>query len=187
MSLPKPQSRLLDAAWHVPGHGEVRVHAPELERLLEIDRDWPLARDADREHVNWKWLGNMKKHRDGMVVTVGGATAAAWCGKYDRAIALDWRHWYRLDYLEVAESFAGLGAFVLVLIAARATELGATGIVGNAFNEASLLAFYKRGGADLECVRGWSCPRKMVPFCVRDDGFEQLRVIDQSLRVEGQR
>lgn len=182
-SLPQPKSELFKRIWNVPGHGKVRLIAPNLAMLLAVDADWPRHRDPEKEHIRWQWLSIMKKHDDGFLVTVNDQLAAAWCGLHARPIALNSGLWYRLDYIERTATYSNLGLFVFMLIAARADELGAAGILGSAFNDAELLAYYQRAGAELGDVPGWNCHRKMVPFCFRGEAMANLRDHEAGLRL----
>jgi hypothetical protein len=104
---------------------------------------------------------------------------ALWSSSKKKPIRLPEGIFYRLDYLEVSPPSRGgvVGTFTLAVIAARATELNATGIVLAAFPIKGLSDAYERAGAVGRCPQGWNCPANLLPFIFEAAALARLKAL----------
>lgn len=153
-----------------------------------IDAAWPGQRPPEDHHHVWRWATLLGECRDSFTLVTEGAgePAAVYGSRHATPLNLASRLFYRMDYFEVAPKLRGTGVGVLMLgvMALRAREAGAVGIVGAAFNVPKLLAFYRAAGAVLECPRGWNAPPGVVAFHIDESALTRLEAIVHAQRDE---
>jgi len=175
-------SALLGRRWSVPGVGSISLRHVTQAHLSEIDALWPQSRRADDWHHSWRWKDILKRRPESFVVTaVDGAVAGIWCSAKKRPIRLPAGSFYRPDYMEVAPArrTSGLGVFLFALIAARALELNADGVVLGTWPV--LRAFYRGLGGTEGKPQGWNLERDLVPFFFDSSRLKGLRAELQNL------
>jgi GNAT superfamily N-acetyltransferase len=133
----------------------VAVRAATFNDCAAIDDAWPSSRRPADVHHAWRWADIWKSLKDCLVLE-GDRPVAIWGSTVRRPLKLAGATYYRLDYLEIAPAHRGkiLGAFLIAVIASRALELGATGIVLTAFPVPGLVEFYEGTGAVRGAPRG---------------------------------
>lgn len=154
--MPPIPTKLSRSRWDVTGVGTVTVRAATYNHYVEIDGAWPpLRRPADVHHT-WRWVDISRSLKDCMAIMEGDHPVAIWGSTMGRPLKLAGTTYYRLDFLEIAPYHRGeiLGAFLIAIIAARALEVGASGIVLTAFAVPGLVEFYEGMGAVRGCPRG---------------------------------
>lgn len=163
MSHPPP-SFLLRKRWILRGPGTLSLVQPTLEQLADIDERWPPLRRETDWHTSWRWQTLARGKREAFALVSADDLLAIWCSAKSRPIQLEGQRYYRPDYLEAAPAFRGkeVGAFTVLLIAARALELGATGIVLGTWP--FLRDFYAALGGVQRLPRGWNLPANLIPF-----------------------
>lgn len=122
-----------------------------------------------------------------MVVGTAGPVAI-WASSASKPIKLAGLSHYRLDYLEIDPRHRGqiLGAFVISLVACRALELGAVGVVLAAFPIPGLVEFYEAVGAARGVPRGWNHPKELVALSFELPVLERLKDLADGLIEENQ-
>lgn len=95
---------------------------------------------------------------------------------------------YRLDYLE-ADPFhrrrdGVVSALLLGLVAGRALERGAAGVLLTAFPVDGLRQFYVSAGAAEGKPKGWNAPKSLLSFVFRSAALEHLKEVTDGLLVE---
>jgi len=171
----------------VPGLGRVRVVDPSRQHLDEIDAEWPPVRRPTDWHREWRW----KDIVAGMVevfavIGPGDKVIGIWRSAKHKPIRLPDGLFYRPDYLEVAPVARGqeAGVFLFLLIAARALELGAQGIVLGTWEV--LRNFYREMGGVEGKPRGWNVEANLVPFVFDTETLEGLREALERMEDHGQ-
>ena len=175
--MPPAPTKLSQMRWDVPGVGAVTVRAATFNDCAAIDVAWPPSRrPADVHHV-WRWADIWKSLKDCLVVVEGARPVAIWGSTVGRPLKLTGTTCYRLDYLEIAPAHRGqiLGAFLTTIIASRALELGATGIVLTTFPVPGLVEFYEGMGAVRGAPRGWSYPKELVALTFELPALRRLK------------
>jgi GNAT superfamily N-acetyltransferase len=108
-----------------------------------------------------------------------GAPVAIWLSKKRKPIQLGGRLYYRLDNIEVHPAHRGarvgrvLGVLLMGVIAQRALEVGASGIVLVTWE--SHISFYGRLGGRQEAPRGWTVAADLVPFVFDEVALTRLK------------
>jgi hypothetical protein len=180
-------SVLLARAWNVPGVGRVRLVHPTDQHLSAIDAEWPPGRRPTDWHRAWRW----KKITSGKVevfAVLGPAEQllGIWCSAKHKPIRLPDGLFYRPDYLEVAPGQRGqaMGVFLFLLIATRALEVGARGIV---FGTWDILRVFYRGLGGVEGKpRGWTIETNLIPFVFETHTLEGLREALERMEAHGE-
>ncbi|MBP9204906.1 MAG: hypothetical protein KBG28_13125 [Kofleriaceae bacterium] len=125
--------------------------------------------------------------REAFVVRADQAPIAIWASKVGSPIALAGRRYYRLDYLEVDPARRGDGqtsTLLLGLIAKRAEEHGASGVVLAAFSIDRLLQAYEYLGAERGAPPGWNHPPQLVPLTFNAAALHRLRELIDDLQED---
>ncbi len=188
--MPRPRrllSALLARAWNVPGIGRVRVLDLTSSHLEEIDAEWPAARKPTDWHLSWRWA-EITSGKVEVFVAVGpdDKVRGIWCSAKHKPITLPDGTFYRTDYLEVAPNARGqeMGVFMFLLIATRALELGATGVVLGTWEV--LRGFYGQLGGAETTPRGWNLEPNLIPFVFDSETLEGLREALARMEDHGQ-
>lgn len=169
-------TKLVYGRWQVPTLGGVRVVRATPDVCEEIDAAWPPLRLDSDGHRDWRWGEIVATLRDAFVL-VGTHPVAIWGSTKAEPIRLPSGRYYRLDFIEARPDQRGkgsVGLFAMALVAVRAMELGASGVVLAAFDMPQLLAFYERLGATRRIPTGWTVPKNLVPFVLDADALERL-------------
>jgi hypothetical protein len=122
-----------------------------------IDTTWPALRPKHHQGIHWKWADILKKHPEKLaLIDRTSRIVALWASRKHRPLRLAEGNCYRLDYFEIHPELRGgeLGVFSLSLIAARAIELGCSGMVLGSLPGAA--QFYKNLGGEQRRVDGWT-------------------------------
>ena len=157
---------------------------PGESAIAVADAEWPPLRGEGDWHHSWRWrdiLGG--KTERFAVVGESEAPLGFWCSAKASPISLPEGRFYRPDHQEIDPRLRGgtLGAFMITLLATRAVELGADGIVLFTFPAPGLLAFYLRNGATQRAPQGWNVPRGLVPFTYDRTVLLQLKEMADGL------
>ena len=161
--------------WNFPGVGLVRLAVPDDSVLARIDESWPAMRSASSESQWWSWRKIMDSARDRFVLRdTDGGPLALWSSVKSSPLRLPGGRFYRLDYLEVSPRSrkVRLGAFMMTLVARRAAEIGAGGVVFGALPEAA--PFYETIGFQEGSVAGWRAERGLLPYHLEGEALERL-------------
>jgi len=146
--------------------------------LRAIDASWPPLRDAGDLHHAWRWEEISAPMRETFVVLLDEDPIGVWCSKVGSPLDLATGRFYRLDFVELKPSLRGDGstsAMVFGLIAERAVEHGAGGVVLSAFRVDKLVAAYRRLGAVEGAPPGWNYPNLLVPLTFDHAAVQLLR------------
>lgn len=159
-------SRLLGTRWSLGARGDVRLTIASWPILMHIDREWPPARPTDALHRDWRWTDWVRDERSEerfALLDEEDQPQFIWCGPR-RLLRLAGGPFYRPDRLEVAPAStrSGIGTLGMAVVATRAVELGATGMVLKATREAA--PFYRGLGGVAGEVVGWSHSPNLVEF-----------------------
>ncbi len=168
-------SSLLGRTWTLPGSGRLRVVIPTDRHVGEIDLEWPSDRRPTDWHHAWRWKDlTAGKVEVFALVDADDKATGIWCSAKHRPIRLPDGLFYRPDYLEVSPAGRGqeLGVFLFLLIAARALELGADGVVLGTWE--ILRDFYRGLGGMERKPRGWNLEPNLVPFTFDRETLEGL-------------
>jgi hypothetical protein len=142
----------------VGGFGIVRLLHPSQEQLAAIDERWPAQRAEADWSRSWLWTDLARDKAEVFAVSDDRhRLLSIWCSNKSKPIRLQGTGYYRPDYLEVAPDARGktMGAFTFSLMAARALELGASGIVLGTWP--FLREFYAGLGGIERLPRGGTC------------------------------
>jgi len=183
---PKPSS-LSGKTWRVPDLGKVRVATASRRALEDLDRRWGAMRRPEDVHLAWRWTEIVPDMREAFIVYAEDAPIGIWASKSGSPLALEGAAYYRLDYLEIDPARRGDGAtspLLFALIAKRAAEHRASGIVLAAFNVEGLIETYVALGAELGCPRGWNHPPELVPLTFRQVALDELRALIDALQED---
>jgi hypothetical protein len=175
--LPQPLStKLTKKRWSISSVAEVGVRLLLVEHAAEADRAWPATRKTEDWHVTWKWrqLVSGKPEAFAVVDLATDRVTALWCTAQRRPAKLRDGLFYRPDFLEVAPPLRGgdMGVFLFQLIAARALEVGANGIMLATWPP--LRAFYAGLGGTEGPPHGWRPPANLIPFTFASDALGDL-------------
>lgn len=186
--MPPAPTKLTLLRWDVPSVGAVIVRAATFNDCAAIDDAWPSSRRPADVHHAWRWVDISKSLKDCFVVAEGDRPVAIWGSTVSRPLKLAGTTYYRLDYLEIAPAHRGeiLGAFLTAVIASRALELGAAGIVLTAFPVPGLVEFYEGVGAVRGSPRGWSHPKELVALTFELSALRRLKELADALLEEKQ-
>jgi GNAT superfamily N-acetyltransferase len=116
----------------LPRFGRVSAVHPANAHIKRIDEDWPPKRRETDWHHAWRWKDLTATRPECFaVVTAEDELLGIWCSAKAAPISLPEGRFYRPDFLEVSPDARGgdIGAFLFLVITARALELGARGIV----------------------------------------------------------
>lgn len=169
-------SRLVGQRWHVQALGEVRVERATPLHCADIETEWEPLRAEDDRDLAWRWTKIGPTLRDGFVL-IGAHPLSIWGSTKEEPIRLPGGRYYRLDFLEARPDHRGLrvvGLFTMALVAVRALEQDADGVVLASFDVPKLIAFYEGLGAIRRRPTGWNLPRNLVPFQLDAQALEQL-------------
>lgn len=143
-----------------------------------IDAEWVGRRAAGDVHLTWRWVDLTRDTRESFVVFLDDVPVAIWASKTGSPVTLDGHPYYRLDYVELDPDLRGDGqtsVMLFALIARRASELGAEGIVLSAFNVDKLINTYEILGATRGNPSGWKWPKELVPLTFYQGALDSLR------------
>jgi hypothetical protein len=188
MRKPPPRSSgLLIHRWLVPKLGVARVSTASLETAKAIDTSWPSARQESDVHLAWRWAEIIPDMNDAFVVLVEDEPIGVWASKLRSPVLLEGRKYYRLDYVEIAPRRRGdqlVAPLVFGLIAKRAAEVEAIGVVLAAFQIPALVDRYVALGASEGCPRGWNHPPELVPLMFEQAARDRLRGLIDGLQED---
>jgi GNAT superfamily N-acetyltransferase len=168
-------SVLLKKRWSVPNVGKVSVEVASRPALSKIDGSWPKARfQADYNH-SWVWMEIARERAETFVLLgEGDVPIGIWSSSKRRPIKLPEGRFYRLDFFESAPQHRGkdFGVFLLSVIATRAIELGAIGVILGTWEP--LRPFYLKVGAKERAPGGWNLAPNLVPFTLESALLETM-------------
>lgn len=159
MGRPRPTSGLLLKRWNLPNVGLVSLVRPARAALELLDENWSVLRSAQDISAGWRWV-EVADDPDLFLLRRAADTAPLGLWRASKpTITLDRNRWYRLDNVEVhpGNRAAGLGRFLLLLIAARAAELDCSGVVLAAPSDR--VAWYELAGAVDASSLDWDYPK----------------------------
>lgn len=118
------------------------------------------------------------------LVDQANETRGLWAGRKRLVELPEVGNVYRLDYLEVRPSDRGglLGAFLFALVANRAVELDASGLVLAALPVVE--SVYVRWGGRSGAIKGWNAPKELIPFFFDRDQITALARYADELEEE---
>ncbi|HEX3770485.1 MAG TPA: hypothetical protein VHV30_06465 [Polyangiaceae bacterium] len=172
-------SGILGTVWNLEEAGSIRLVAATREVGISAVAAWT-ADDSSRL-VEWAWSRLLRQHSEAFaLVGAQGVPRALWCSRRDRLLALPCGPSYELGYLELHPQDRGtlLGYYVLAVIAARAIETGARGMVLASLPHPKVQAFYSFAGGKAGKVKGWQTPFGLVQYFFSE---EALRALQQEL------
>lgn len=186
--MPPAPTKLTQLQWDVPGVGVVVVRAAAYNDCAAIDKAWPAGRRPSDVHHVWRWVDISSTLKECFVVVKDGHPVAIWGSTVSRPLKLGGMTFYRLDYLEIDPAHRGevLGVFLVSVIASRALELGASGIVLTAFSVPGLVEFYEGTGAIRGSPRGWNHPKELVALTFELAALHRLKDLADALLEEKQ-
>ncbi|MEZ4431775.1 MAG: hypothetical protein R3F65_33615 [bacterium] len=155
--------------------------------LTRIDAEWPPERPAGALHRDWRWVDWVREERSAerfVLVDEADAPQLIWCCASRRLLRLPGGPFYRPDRLEVAPMSArsGVGTVGMAVIATRARELGANGVVLKATLDAA--PFYAKVGGVAGEVAGWSHSPDLVEFTFARPALDALAEMLDEYRQE---
>lgn len=171
----------------MPGIGRLRVIVPSMRQIEQVDVDWPPRRRPTDWHRAWRWRDlTAGKSETFAIVDPTDTVLGIWCSAKHKPIRLPDGLFYRPDYLEVAPGARGqeVGVFLFFLIAARALEAGAQGIVLGTWPV--LRRFYEGLGGVERRPRGWNLEANLVPFTFDKATLEELQEALARMEDNGQ-
>ena len=184
---PRQPSDLSKKTWTVTAIGKLRVIEPSTALLETVDAEWPNARRPTDWNRAWRWLDlTAGKVEVFAVVNSADRVVGLWCSAKHKPIQLPDGLFYRPDYFEIAPDVRGqeIGVFVFLLIAARALELKAQGIVLGTW--AVLTQFYEGLGGVQKKPRGWNLAANLVPFTFDAETLADLKAALDRMEDNGQ-
>lgn len=155
-------SALDKSEWEFDSLGTVRLDVASSEIARRVDNQWTPTRAVDAASNGWSWYAICAAAEDRFAVSTTDEIVAMWSGKAN--VLLGGESFYRVDRIEVAprRHGQGYGLVTFHLLAARAKEAVAAGIVLAALPEAS--AFHAKLGGVPVRPRGWHSAPGLVPF-----------------------
>jgi hypothetical protein len=138
-------------------------------------------------HLAWNWAEIVPDMHDAFVVLAEDEPIAIWASRLRSPVVLEGRKYYRLDYLEIDPRRRGdqlVAPLMFGLIARRATELEAVGVVLAAFQIPGLVKRYVTLGASQGCPRGWNHPTELVPLTFEQAAIDRLRELIDALQED---
>jgi GNAT superfamily N-acetyltransferase len=133
---------------------------------------------VDAPNAHWRWYEIALRMPERFVLrdVANGDLVAVWSSRAKRPIVLDGAGYYRPDYLEVdpGRREGGLGLFLLAVIATRARELGAQGLVLGGVDTPAARALYSRAGASESTPGGWRPAPGLIPYWIGGDAYVEL-------------
>lgn len=180
-------SRLLGARWDLGARGVFRLVTASWPLLTQIDEAWPSARPAGALHREWRWAAWVRDGRSEerfVLLDEADTPQFIWCAASSRLLRLPGGPFYRPERLEVAPTRArsGVGTVGMAVLATRALELGANGVVLKATVEAA--PFYAKVGGVAGAVAGWSRSPDLVEFTLTRPALEALAEMLDEYRQE---
>jgi hypothetical protein len=186
---PAKISALPGSRWVVPDIGEVTIITGSVDVGARIDLQWRARRSDMDALLAWNWAEIVADMREAFAVCVAGEPVAIWASKLGSCAQLQGKPYYRLDYLELDPERRGDGRTSTLLagmIAKRAAEHRARGIVLAAFPSEKLVKFYESLGASRGGPKGWNCPPELVPLTFEQAALDNLReLIDAFQKAPG--
>lgn len=178
---------LTNRVWAAADLGDVRVGTATTDVATALDTMWSVRRGSDDIGLAWRWADIVPDMREAFVVLAKGAPIAIWASKLGSPVVLGGQKYYRLDYLEIDPARRGDGqtsAILLGLIAKRAAEHTATGVVLAAFCIDGLIRAYEYLGAERGAPPGWNHPVQLVPLTFKQPALSRLRELIDDLEEE---
>jgi len=134
-----------------------------------------LARDAlsiwesrcEPRLVDWRWALLVGEYPEAFALLAeNGHARALWCSRSRRTLRLPVGPTYELGYIEVDPDDRGgtVGYVTLAIVACRALEVGAVGMVLAFLPYPGLERFYENAGGQKGKVKGWQAPRGLAPY-----------------------
>jgi hypothetical protein len=161
-----PPSALLGMSIDLAELGEMQIVAPTVALAFEAKEKWAAGKRS--RLVGWSWPKLVNEYAEALaIVDAQGAPRALLCSRRRRLLDLPRGPSFELGYVEVHPDDRGglVGYYTFAVAAARALELGATGLVLGATPEAGLLRFYGRFKPLRGKIKGWQPPPGLTPFC----------------------
>lgn len=159
-----------------------------LDECAEIDEQWPGLRPVTDVQQVWRWQEIYGELREVFCVRAEGSIVAIWGSTSSRPRKLVEGTYYRLDYLELSPLHRGkgnvAGLFLMGMVASRALEVSATGIVLTCFNVPGVVAYYAAAGATVGCPRGWNHPTGVVALTFDQRALHNLKDLADALLKE---
>lgn len=178
---------LTNRLWKAAELGEVRVGTGTVALAKTLDAEWSQRRRESDNHLAWQWTRIVSDAREAFVVIANGKPIAIWASKLGSPIDLGAERFYRLDYLEIDPNCRGDGqtsVLLFGLIAKRAEEHAAGGIILTAFPIDKLVEAYESLGAERGAPRGWHYPKELVPLTFRRSALTRLRRLIDGLEED---
>jgi hypothetical protein len=141
-----------------------------------IDAEWRPKRPTTDVTTGWVWSDIVADLPETLVlVDANKSPAAIWCSAKRLPIALPGGKYYRLDNVEVRPTLRGtlVGGLTFGVIATRALELKATGMVLNTWE--THVDYYTALGGRQELATGWTAAPDLVPFVFDETALVQLK------------
>jgi GNAT superfamily N-acetyltransferase len=168
-------SSLLEKCWLVPDVGHLTISGVSQALLGRIDSSWPSNRLQGDYHHDWRW-GQITKGKVEAFVLLRDSIepVGIWCSARRSPIRLPDGRFYRLDHLEISPTLrgTGFGVFLVSVVAARALELHADGVVLGTWD--ALRGFYLELGAEERKPAGWNLAINLVPFTLQLAALQTL-------------
>ena len=162
-------TQLCGRRWSLDDTGTLELGDARRADLERIDAEWPSIRPESDVTRHWQWQELAGDEVETFVLKRDdGCPVAIWVSKKRKPILLEGRLYYRLDNIEVHPQHRGvrlgrlLGTFLVALIAQRALEVGAEGMVLVTWQTHA--DFYRKLGGRVGAPRGWTVPKDLVPF-----------------------
>lgn len=181
---------LTNRVWEIADLGAVRVGNGTIKVARTLDSEWPQRRRQTDIHRDWRWREIISDAREAFVVTANGNPIGIWASKLGSPITLGDDRFYRLDYLEIDPNRRGDGQTATALfglVAKRAEEHAATGVILTAFQIDKLVEAYVSLGAERGAPRGWNYPKQLVPLTFGRLALSRLRKLINDLEKDGTR
>lgn len=168
-----PETTLSGRAFDSGRFGVLTVFRPCRADFEAADRAWAPLRSGDAEHNHWRWVDLVAYPERFGLRNAAGEIVCLWVCFKHRPLQLAGVHCYELDRVEVDPERVGqgLGAFSMLVIAARAREAGASAIVGCSLPQSQ--GFYEALGAQL--VDGERCEEGTVAFRLESGVLEEMK------------
>jgi GNAT superfamily N-acetyltransferase len=162
--------------WTVDPVGEVVMADVAEIHLEKIDRRWPELRPETDLTINWRWTQIAASKVEAFtLLNRDEEPVAIWCSQRKRPLVLPAGNHYRLDFAEIDPTSrkSGFGRLVFGIIAERALELGAVGLVLGTWD--THVRYYESLGGREELAQGWTGPANCRPFRFDQTALQRLK------------
>ena len=151
-----------------------------LADLERIDGEWPPLRPKKDLTYSWRWRELVDGEKETFLLKKeDGTPVAIWVSRRRKPIVLGGKLYYRLDNIEVHPTHRGarlgriLGILLMAVIAQRALEVGATGLVLATWDTHA--DFYGKAGGVQVAPRGWTVATGLIPFTFDERALSRLK------------